>query len=195
MTLIVSVLTAKGGTGKTTTAVYLAAALERNYSVEVWDSDPQATATTWAAMAAEDGDPLPFPVHPVSEREIVTREASTDVVLIDTPPGNPKVMNAAARRSDVVIIPTAPKLWDLHQLWGTADALGNTPIIVLVTQANTRTRAYREALEALEDQQFAVFDAAIKATQTIERQSGTNPKKLGAYGDVALELMKLTKEL
>ncbi|HKG92375.1 MAG TPA: ParA family protein [Gemmatimonadaceae bacterium] len=46
MTRVIAVTGAKGGTGKTTTAVNLAAALaERGYRVELRDLDPQASAT------------------------------------------------------------------------------------------------------------------------------------------------------
>ena len=53
MTLIAAVLNSKGGVGKTTTSIHLATALDRNYSVEVWDADPQGSASEWMQDAAE----------------------------------------------------------------------------------------------------------------------------------------------
>ena len=45
----IALANAKGGCGKTSSSMFLAAAAQRDgYSVEVWDTDPQATATSWA---------------------------------------------------------------------------------------------------------------------------------------------------
>jgi chromosome partitioning protein len=66
--LTVAVSSQKGGSGKTTTAVNLAAALgERGKRVLVLDLDPQCSASTWLGLPAEgrglldalaDGAPL-----------------------------------------------------------------------------------------------------------------------------------------
>ncbi|WP_157053145.1 ParA family protein, partial [Kocuria salsicia] len=96
MSFIIAITNAKGGVAKTTTAIHLAAALERNVSVSVWDSDPQGSACEWAASTAEDGRPLPFDVIPANVATLKSQPATTDVVLIDTPPQQPQIMNAAA---------------------------------------------------------------------------------------------------
>jgi chromosome partitioning protein len=53
----------KGGTGKTTLAVNVAAELvERGASVLLVDADPQGSSRTWAAVAVEAGNQAPTAV-------------------------------------------------------------------------------------------------------------------------------------
>jgi chromosome partitioning protein len=55
----IAVVNRKGGSGKTTTAVNLAAALaERGLSILLIDLDPQASATAWLAEASDDRGPF-----------------------------------------------------------------------------------------------------------------------------------------
>lgn len=65
--MIISTINLKGGVGKTTTAIALATAAVRDgKDVELYDCDPQSSASLWAMMAEEAGDPLPFPVTPAN---------------------------------------------------------------------------------------------------------------------------------
>src|SRR5699024_8360970 len=78
----------KGGTSKTTSAMCIARALSGTHTVEVWDADPQATATSWAEQAEENGTPLPFTVDVTNKAMLQRklRKTTADYVLIDTPP-------------------------------------------------------------------------------------------------------------
>ncbi len=96
----------KGGVGKTTSAVYLAAAAAaRNRdNVVLVDSDPQASAAEWLEQAPIEGVEL---VEAPSERTVIRALSSSDgVVVVDTPPGDERIVRAALRRADVVVIPT-----------------------------------------------------------------------------------------
>lgn len=95
----IAVATQKGGSGKTTTAVNLAAALaERGRRVVVLDLDPQCSASRWlgAEPAADDRQLL----------DVLTRGASLPALLRDTPlsglaviPGSPWLVAADAELS------------------------------------------------------------------------------------------------
>lgn len=194
MSFIIAITNAKGGVAKTTTAIHLAAALERNVSVSVWDSDPQGSACEWAASTAEDGRPLPFDVIPANVATLKSQPATTDVVLIDTPPQQPQIMNAAAARADLAIIPTAAASLDIARAWSTLDALGDVPSIVLLTHTDPRTVLYRSAMEALDEEDIPVFAKPIKPSEKLRAQGGRYPAKLFGYGDIALDLLHMMKE-
>lgn len=97
----------KGGVGKTTSSVYLAAAaaVRGREAVLLVDSDPQGSAAEWLEKNPVDGVEL---VEAPSERTVVRALSNSDgmVVVVDTPPGDERIVRAALRRADVVVIPT-----------------------------------------------------------------------------------------
>lgn len=192
MTYYIGVLNSKGGVGKTTTAIHLATALSARYSVQVWDSDMQGSATDWAYTAQENGESLPFEVASVNYREIQRKNSEARVVFIDTPPGHSQVLNAVADRADLLIIPSKAASLDMARVWATLDALPvEQPAVVLLTHVNARTVSYQQALDALEEAQVAVFEYPVKNLEVIKTNANTCPKDLGGYELVAQELVEL----
>lgn len=109
MPYVVSVVGQKGGTGKTTTAMSLAAVAAETTRVLVVDTDPQGSATWWARQA---GRQLPFEVvadtEPARLRRL--RMLPHDVVIVDTPGSleAKDVLGPVLFASDVVLLPTQP---------------------------------------------------------------------------------------
>jgi chromosome partitioning protein len=104
MNIVVS--NVKGGVGKTTTAVYLAAAAARSGRgpVLLVDADPQGASAEWYDADPIEGVEL---VEGPSVRT-VTKAMNQDegIVVVDTPPGEGTVVQAALSRADSVVIPT-----------------------------------------------------------------------------------------
>lgn len=196
MSLSIGVLNTKGGVGKTTTAMYLATAYcALGKTAEVWDSDPQGSATDWAYGAEDNGQLLPFKVSSVNKRELERKNAGADVILIDTPPGDSQILDAVTSRVDVLIVPTKPAVMDMNRVWASLDAIPeDLPAIVLLTHTNTRTVSYKQALDALSEGEVAVFDTPIKNLESIKNGANTLPDKLDDYELVAQELLDLMGE-
>jgi chromosome partitioning protein len=104
MNIVVS--NVKGGVGKTTTAVYLAAvAGQRGRGpVVLVDADPQGSTAEWYDADPLDGVEL---VEGPSVRTVGKAMNQPDgIVVVDTPPGEGTVVQAALGRADAVVIPT-----------------------------------------------------------------------------------------
>ncbi|MCL5935059.1 MAG: ParA family protein, partial [Firmicutes bacterium] len=72
--VLVAVVGVKGGSGKSTTAAYLAEAFgAMGLDVALADADPQGTLVEWEAMAEELGQPLSARVHSVPSVPMVRR--------------------------------------------------------------------------------------------------------------------------
>ncbi|HCT5226238.1 TPA: ParA family protein, partial [Corynebacterium striatum] len=112
---VISCLNAKGGTGKTTSAINLAAvAAYRGYTVHVLDADAeQGTASEWIEYANDAFEENPNAPHVDVEVEAVNRgilarkvkKYSDDLVIIDGPPSNHSMSELIIENSDFVVIP------------------------------------------------------------------------------------------
>lgn len=200
--MIVSVLNLKGGVGKTTTVMHLAAvAAAEGQKVLVLDGDNERSATAWAQAAAESGDPLPFEVRHV-EPEDAAKEARNAAsagytVVVDTPPNSREFLWAAASVADVVIVPTPPTGVDINRLGSTLRVLasidaarGARPLnaMVLLVRYSGGRRLAREASELLEERQLPVMDANIRDLERYKQSFGQRPGYLVEYEEVWREL-------
>lgn len=96
----------KGGVGKTTTTVYLAAvAAQRGHTpVVVVDADRQASAAEWLEERPIDDVEV---VEAPSERTLArAMRAEEGTVVVDLPPGDERLVQAAIGAADAIVIPT-----------------------------------------------------------------------------------------
>jgi chromosome partitioning protein len=95
----------KGGVGKTTAAVYLAAAAvaRGREPVTLVDADRQASSAVWLEERPLDGVEV---VEAPSERTLARAMRGDGVVVVDTPPGDERLVHSALQTADTVVIPT-----------------------------------------------------------------------------------------
>jgi chromosome partitioning protein len=139
MNIVVS--NVKGGVGKTTSAVYLAgAAAERGReAVFLVDSDRQASSAEWLEMSPIPGVEL---VEAPSERTVAkAMEKGEGIVVVDTPPGDERIVRAALTRADALVIPTRAGGVEPNRVVATLEMTpANIPAGVVICSARLGTR-------------------------------------------------------
>jgi chromosome partitioning protein len=136
--MLLAIAGQKGGVGKSTLAICLAAeAHRRGRKVLLVDADPQGTVRTWFDVATEAGHDTPAVIamgagmhRPGQLREV---SAPYDLTIIDCPPRHGEILRAALMVASHVVLPATPLG---HDVWAL------TTTIELVNEA----RALRPAL-------------------------------------------------
>jgi chromosome partitioning protein len=113
--LIISVINQKGGVGKTTLAISLAAAFAgRKKRVLLVDADPQGSALDWIAVRGEDARFAAIGMaKPILHLELPKLAKDYDIMIIDGPPRVYDVAKSAVMASDAVLIPVLPSQFDV----------------------------------------------------------------------------------
>jgi chromosome partitioning protein len=115
--MIITIASFKGGVGKTTTAVHLAAYLNERAPTLLLDGDANRSALKWA----EDNH-LPFKVADEKQAARLARDYAHAVIDTEARPKESE-LKTLADGCDLLIIPTTPDGLSLHALGETVHAL------------------------------------------------------------------------
>ena len=190
----------KGGTGKTTVALGLAVAAFRAGKVAVViDLDPQATAANWKDRRPEDN---PAVVSAQASRLDQTLKAATDlgaeIVFIDTAGRNDNSSLEAAKRADLILIPTRPNIIELETLPAAQDFVrlaGNKPALVVLNGIHPNATKQADEAREMIRQTFGLICApwhlCHRSAYADAMESGRTPQELDADGKAAAELQGL----
>ena len=133
----VSIISQKGGVGKTTLATALAVAAEADgKNCAVFDLDPQASASFWHdAREAQTPAVAAVPSSRLTHLLKAALESGCDLAIIDAPPFAKDIAFEAAHHADFILIPTRPAVLDIMAMTKTLDLVKHygKPAAVVLT--------------------------------------------------------------
>jgi chromosome partitioning protein len=194
---VLTILSQKGGTGKTTIALHLAvAATQADQKTIIVDLDPQASASQW-----NDGrdQKTPQVVSAQSARLSAILEAARgeglQLAIIDTAPHSESAALAAARMADFILIPCRPAILDLHAIRNSVDIvqIANKKGAVVLNAVPAKSRLTEEAIEAVKAYSIEVSPIQVgqRAAFVHSLTSGLTAQEYEPNGKAAEEIRHL----
>jgi chromosome partitioning protein len=204
--MIIALLNQKGGVGKTTLSVNLAAALvlsgQRTLLV---DADPQGSALDW--QAARKGETL-FPVvgmaKPTLHKDVPALASGYQHVVIDGPPRANDLAKSAIMAADMVVIPVQPSPYDIWAAEEIIKLIGevalfkeNLKTVFAINRKIGNTAIGRDVAEALKGYPFPLAVSTISQRVVFAESAATGLSVMEAEpkGQAAKEIRALIREL
>jgi chromosome partitioning protein len=154
MKVIVAAL--KGGVGKTTTSVYLAAVAASNRrEATLIDADPQASAADWVETSEDEAFERVTLIEAPTDRMLVkalSKLNGEDTAVVDTPPGNERLLAKAIEVADAIVIPTRIGGVETARVEAVLDLVPRRmPVGIVICSARTYTRDYQDVVAAWQE--------------------------------------------
>ena len=182
----------KPGTGKTTSAVWLAHIFaEAGNRVLLVDADPSGSALEWSDLAAmyprvPPQAAFPFRIVALPSRELHRRvpdiAQDDDVVIIDAPQleDHAAIARSALRYADLVLIPCAPSPIEINRTTPMREEISELEAVrerparsaVLLNRCISRATSTGDAREALGDLGYDVLGTAVPRLEVYAQSFG-----------------------
>ncbi|MBN6059375.1 ParA family partition ATPase [Aggregatibacter actinomycetemcomitans] len=172
---VISVLSQKGGSGKSTLSINIARCLQlKGFNVALIDTDPQASAREWNTLAGDDFFPVYGCDKGLSDKDIRALERLADFIIIDGAPRIEKAMTDSIKLADYILIPLKPSQFDI---WACKDSIElvqarmqineKLKAGLVISQTNKQTNLAKEVVEFIKDN----FDIPLLQHSTAVRVS------------------------
>jgi len=203
--MIIALCNQKGGAGKTTLAIHLAHAIALSKKrVLLVDSDPQGSASGWAATREETS---PFPVIQMARdslhRDLPAIAADYQHCVIDTPPRVSALARSAILASDLVIVPVQPSSYDVWAAGETVQLIQEAQqfkpdikAVFIINRRITGTAIGKEIEGALAEMPFPILKTVIaQRVAFAESSAGYTVIESSVNSAAANEIKALSKEV
>ncbi len=195
---IIAVINQKGGTGKTTLALNLAAGLVKRGTVHLVDADPQRSVTQWVGMGGGNSG-LPGVAQLIGNPTAILGKLLRNhryVVVDCAPTVQGETVRTILRLAHIVLIPTLPSPIDL---WASVDmavavnaAQKDNPgmnAYLVLNQLEARNALSRDMREAVAEFDVPVLAAAMqrRAAYRSAALEGQSVYGMGKRGLLAVE--------
>jgi chromosome partitioning protein len=203
---IIALVGNKGGAGKTTLSVNIAAGIARKHSTAVLDADPQGSSLQWRAFTDDDGAISVFEATNDLADQIGTLKDQYECLVIDCPPSvHAPQTNTVLQSCDIALIPVQPSPVDLWATVHTERAIEQAREVnpqlramLILNQLETRTTLSRLVREAAEQIELPVAKTGIRR-RAIYRATALEGKSVFDIGrrgaDAVEELDNLLDEV
>ncbi len=202
----------KPGTGKTTSAVWLAHVFaQAGNSVLLVDADPSGSALEWSDLAAmypglaPEQAAFPFRIVALPSRELHRRlpeiAKHDDVVIIDTPQieDHAGIARSALRYADEILIPCAPSPIEINRTTPVRDEIAEVREVrdkpvrsaILLNRCVARAHSTTDAREALVDLGYDVLATVVPRREVYAQSFGVPIRQAGCevWRQVARDLI------
>jgi chromosome partitioning protein len=197
-----AIMSSKGGTGKTTVALHLAAAAATSgRKVLVADLDPQKSACEWRR---DRRSPKPAVIETRHSCLFISRQAAErggmDLMILDTAPTAGEEAVAAMQCADLSLIVVRPSALDLRAIARTVEMAKrlNRPAVLVLNQAAHRRNgkepaATDRAVEMLRAYGLPIAPTGIRSRAAYQQALGAGlvAQELDPRGPAAAEIRAL----